>query len=162
MFNNLTLDRVKELAINDQNTSFVAFCSEGQTIQTLPLDFESSEHKNVLMGVLRVAVQELRMIVDEVWLVAEAWAAITIGKDVESAVEARARLPKNLADAPGRREILICQQEKRGEPLSLDVFEIERAESGRICALKPLPKDYSNMENNLWVMENPLQREKKH
>lgn len=149
-----TLEAIKKAAIKKQRTGYAVLRNtEGWTV---PLPFDPSDRNDkyrllsILRGVAKVGGAA------EAWLVTEAWVALADRADPMQTPEAiRATLPDDLGTVPGRLDALICQHETAAG-LQCWLFEIKRAEDGRVCALVELEGlDPRRMESNTWLLRDP-------
>lgn len=145
---------VAETVIATQLSS-LAMLSRGKEDFVLPFKPSNSAEKRNLLKLLRAMTQALG--IEEVVLVIEAWVVLTEAPRDQpvDVVAERAKLPDNLADAPGRKEILVIQIERVGEPLRIQTYNIQRDSTGKICALPRILSNRWFMESNMWILADP-------
>lgn len=148
----ISFDVIKEAAIEDQLTSYIMFVA-GEGRVCLPFRPTSARDKDAMIEAARETAKHVKP--EEVWMVCEAWAAVVEAKEGQNIREARAELPRDLADAPQKIELLVCQRENAKHGTELKVFTIARDDDDKICELTERDGLFSVTQNNMWILREP-------
>lgn len=148
----IRLHNIKKLVIEKKVSSFAVLITANE-IHLAPFEFDSREEQYEKIRALRDIAKAVNA--HDAWLVSEAWMAMVKPKNNETIEEARARMPKNLGDLPGRIEALICQHES-ADDLNAYAFEIIRGESGDIIDLREVTREIPHrLMTNCWILRDP-------